>query len=1000
MQPFVQFSVVNFFTVNQKMWEIIMRKNRNTLSRVTRLSAAISLIAGSAVVYGQGNVDGYIVGEVNGASGPVSGAEVTIRSLDTGATRTLDTSDLGGYRFSRLPTGRYEVRVSAPGMGTSVQEVVVNVGQGTPANFDLQRGSGIEEIVVTGDLVAPVDTTSAETTTVITAIDLGRLPVPRDINAVALMAPGAVYGDARFGALKTGSSYGSNFGLASFGGASVAENAYFINGMNVTNFRNGLGGSSIPFEFYDQVQLKTGGYGAEFGRSTGGVLNAVTKRGTNDWNIRAGYYVTPKGLQSNAPDVPDPTNGNEFDQVFSYDTSESTEAFISAGGPIIKDKLFVYGLYNYRDNKEDNYTGGGQLYQERDDDPFWGAKVDWLINDDHSLEYTGWTDKRDQVRNTFDWDESRRVVGADLGETLINRGGDNHILKYTGNFGDNFTVALLGGKSKNNLTTAAPSDEACPLAYDSRGGGLDVIGCWTNSLPEAGEDTRKVWRADFEWAINDSHILRFGADSEKNTSSSNRFYSGHEYFRYFLADPGEELSNGGIVPAGANEIVRYRVLEGGGSFTTYTESFYIEDEWRVNDDITVRLGLRNERFDNRNSAGGTFIKITDQFAPRVGIAWDVNGDGSSKFFANFGRYHLPIASNTNIRLAGSELFTEEWFALAGAIQSDGSVALGEQIGPTTTFSDGSVPDVREVIDTTIKPMYQDEFIIGYETELMDDWVGSVNYVYRNLGEGIEDVTIDAAINSPGEFHYILTNPGTDVTTYYDADGDGVAEELNLTAEQMGFDPMTRKYHALNFTLEKSFRNGLYLKGIYTWSHSYGNSEGYVRSDNGQDDAGLTTLYDFPGLNQGAHGDLPNDRRHQLKLFGAYDITNDWQVNFAAVAMTGRPLNSFGVHPTDDFAALYGAESFFNQGVFTPRGSQGRTPKTLTIDVGTKYVMDVGDSTLTFRADVFNLLDADKVTQFQETADEESGVASSTYGLPYRFQSPRYVRMGVTWDFNM
>ena len=91
-----------------------MNKKCYSLSRLTRLSAAVSLIVGSAAVYGQGNVDGYIVGEVNGATGPVSGAEVTIRSLDTGATRTLDTTDLGGYRVSRLPTGRYEVRVTAP----------------------------------------------------------------------------------------------------------------------------------------------------------------------------------------------------------------------------------------------------------------------------------------------------------------------------------------------------------------------------------------------------------------------------------------------------------------------------------------------------------------------------------------------------------------------------------------------------------------------------------------------------------------------------------------------------------------------------------------------------------------------------------------------------------------------------------------------------------------------------------------------------------------------
>jgi len=944
-------------------------------------------------------VDGYIVGEVTGASGPVSGATVTATSLDTGATRSMNTSESGDFRFSRMSTGTYEIRVSAPGMGSQVQEVVVNVGQGTPANFTIQSGGNVEEIVVTSDLIAPVDTTSAEATTVITAIDLGRLPVPRDINAVALMAPGAVYGDYRFGTIKTQSSYGSGFGLASFGGASVAENAYYINGMNVTNFRNGLGGSSIPFEFYDQVQLKTGGYGAEFGRSTGGVLNAVTKRGTNEWKIRAGVYTEPRSLREGAPDVADPNNPGEFDSVFSYDEREQTEGFVSVGGPLVKDKLFVYALYNFRDNQEDNYTGGSQLRLERDDDPFWGVKLDWLISDNHSLEYTGWTDKKDQIRTTYEWDEATRVVGTNLGNTSINRGGDNHILKYTGTFGDRFTVALLAGQSENNLTTAAPSDSACPYAYDSREGGLTAIGCWTNAQPSAGEDSRDVWRADFEWILNDSHLIRVGFDSEENTSLDSTIYSGGEYFRYYAANPGD-IRNGGVVPDGVNEIVRYRIYESGGSFKTIQESIYIEDEWTLNDNMTLRLGLRNERLDNRNANDGTFIKITDQYAPRIGFAWDVTGEGTSKFYANWGRYHLPIASNTNVRLSGTEFFTEEWYELGGQIQADGSVALGPQIGTTSVFSDGSVPDVKTVIDTSIEPMYQDEFMIGYETELWNDWVGSINYINRDLGQGIEDVTIDAAINAPGEFHYILTNPGTDVNTYYDVDGDGVAEELNLSAAAMGFDPMVRKYNAVNVTLEKSFRNGLYLKGIYTWSHSYGNVEGSVRSDNGQDDAGITTLYDFPGLNEGAYGDLPNDRRHQLKVFGAYDITPDWQVNFAGVYMSGRPRNAFGLHPTDEFAVLYGAESFFNQGTFSPRGSLGTTPSTWNLDVGTKYVMEMGDSILTFRADVFNIFDLDEVTQYDEVADEESGVAAATFGLPIYFQSPRTIRMGLTWDFNM
>ena len=186
------------------------------------------------------------------------------------------------------------------------------------------------------------------------------------------MAPGAILGDSRFGSSRggTASHYSTGFGLVSFGGASVAENVYYINGMNVTNFRNGLGGSATPFEFYDQFQLKTGGFGAEFGRSTGGVLNAVTRRGTNEWRIRTGYITEPEPLRGHSPDVADPTTEGEFDSVFSLDKKDSAEAFISVGGPLIADQLFVYAIYKVRDEDVDNFTGGDRLLQEARNDCF------------------------------------------------------------------------------------------------------------------------------------------------------------------------------------------------------------------------------------------------------------------------------------------------------------------------------------------------------------------------------------------------------------------------------------------------------------------------------------------------------------------------------------------------------------------------------------------------------------------------------------------------------
>ena len=937
--------------------------------------------------YAHSNVDGYILGVVTREEAPVAHAWVVISHADSGVSRTMETSASGAYRFSHLAPGVYEVTASAVGSRSATLEVTVNAGLGTPVNFDLTPGR-IEETIVVATRLRTIDVTSTETTTMLKAVDVELLPVSRDINAVALLAPGATLGDGAFGY------------LASFGGASVAENVYYINGMNVTNFRNGLGGSTVPFEFYDQFQFKTGGFSAEFGRSTGGVLNAVTRRGTDRWRIRAGYIITPEALRSHAPNVPDPVNEGEFYDVHKYDEVDSSEYFLSAGGPLIPNRLFVYGIYQGRDIEVDNYTGAGSLLREDSDDPFWGGKLDWIINNYHRIEFTAFSDRRDTIRTTYVWDESSRLVGENLGDTSFKRGGENYIGRYTGIYNNAVTISLLGGRSRFNRTNEAETDSTCPAAYDSRMGGLSYIGCWTNLTSGFGFDKREIYRADLEYAFHDRHVLRFGYDHETNTSTNVEQYSGDEYFRYFSVIPGDMLSNGGVVPDDITEAVRHRIFRNGGKFETTSQAWYIEDEWSVTDTITARLGIRNERFNNKNSNGDSFIKVSNQWAPRLGIAWDVRGDGASRLFLNFGRYHLPIASNTNIRLAGGELFTEDWYTLGGAIAADGSVTLDAMIGDTNVYSDGTVKPPEEIVDTSIKPMYQDELILGYQTELLEHYRGSLTYTYRNLGRAIEDITIDAAVGLPGEFHYVLTNPGTDVSTSYDVDGDGIAEELELSAEALGFPDPVRKYHAVTLTLERSWHNGSYVHAAYTWSRSYGNYEGMVRSDNGQDDAGLTTLFDFAGLLDGAYGDLPNDRRHTAKVFGVYQFHPNWRASFSASYRDGRPLNAFGIHPTDTYAARYGAESFFMQGVAAPRASLGRTKDVFDLDLGLQFTKELGSHTMTFRVDVFNVLNSDTVVEVDEVADEETGVASPTFGVPTRFQRSRVIRLGVTYDFQL
>ena len=158
--------------------------------------------------------------------------------------------------------------------------------------------------------------------------------------------------------------------------------------LNVTNFRNGLGGSSVPFEFYDQFQIKTGGYGAEFGRSVGGVINAVTKRGSNEWEYGVVTYSETSLAQGNSPNTI-LADGELYDfNAENEQTSFVTDIYLS--GPIIKDHLFFYVLYEPGEEDSNfNSLGSPGTYNEQNiDDDFYGGNLTWNITDNHSLSVT------------------------------------------------------------------------------------------------------------------------------------------------------------------------------------------------------------------------------------------------------------------------------------------------------------------------------------------------------------------------------------------------------------------------------------------------------------------------------------------------------------------------------------------------------------------------------------------------------------------------------------
>ena len=962
------------------------------MKRLMAVIAAALLAAGAALAQ---DTTGNIKGSVTSDDGlALPGATATLQNTQTGLERIEITDGRGEFRFMALPPGSgYVLTLTLQSFQTHKQSVAVSLGATSLVNVIMKIGSFEEVVEVTAEKPL-VDTTSTVTGITVGADDLNdSMPLLREANQIALLAPASITGDDAFNSTDGGRTPGQS--LIAIEGSSVAENSFQVNGLNVTNFRNGLGGSFVPFEFMEEVQVKTGGYEAEFGRSTGGVINMITKSGSNTYHGTLDAYYNPESLQEKSPNTYAAPNQTE--------DYELLEGNASLGGAVLKDKLFFFGFATWRDST-DMTAATGQITVDEGANPYWGGKLDWSITPNHRVEGTYFTDEVELDRTLYGLNDELSF-GESIGSGILSRGGQNYIAKYTGILNQSFLVSGQFGVNRFDRTDASPADTTCPVAYDSREGGLDPLGCWVNFQGANALDERRAARVDADLFLG-NHSLRAGVDVEQSNSADASFYSGGVYYRYYLSG----ATSFPQIPAGT-EIVRARHYDTGGDFDVLTNAVYAQDSWRVTPALTLNLGVRWEEFDNKNAAGDSFIKVSNQFAPRLGAVWDAAGDGRSKLFGSFGLYYLPIASNTNIRQAGLEFFDEAYYTFSGGINADGSPGqLGEEL-QYTLISAGVIPDPRTNRADTLDPMSQYELILGYEKSLGDDWMVGIRGTGRKFNKVIEDVTLDKALwevygvecfapENIGQcaHQYRLVNPGEPFAGYYDLDDDGELDPIAFTAGQLAYPKPERSYYSVELTARKRLAERWTFMGSYTWSHSYGNYEGYVNSDIGQDDAGITQTFDFAAFSEYGNGNLPNDRRHNLKMFGSYSFDFGLQIGANASFRTGRPINGFGVHPTDLWAQRYGAFAFYNNGQPCGRGCGGTTDSVWGLDVMAKYAVKLGAATGYVRLDAFNLLNREAVVEVDEFAEYNSSAPNPDYGKALGYQTPRRVRFGVGVSF--
>jgi hypothetical protein len=1010
------------------------------------LSAAVT-----APALAQSNAAGNIFGRVDSPAG----ATVNLLNTDTGLRRSSAVESSGRYQVTALPPGHYRVELMRNGAVAATSEVDVIVGQGAEASF-AAAGAEVQAVQITGRRNR-IDVSNTNNGATFTARELKALPIAKSVDAIIQLAPNTTRADSRYE------------GGASFGGGGPSENAYYINGFPVTNPLTQLGASELPFGAIAQAQILTGGFGAEFGRSVGGVVNITTKSGTNNWEAGMSASVTPQSWRSTSRDYYFPVTGDPANVATdgklrlrrTSNTNDGRTYGAYLGGPLIKDKLFMFVAGENLDNNTGTVVNStaasagstaqaGWRDQKQQVRRFMG-KLDWNITDNHRIEYTRVMDNtfRDLQLKGYNYasdTHNQTVASTQHLNNIGGNSGDIDVLKYTGNLTDNLTLTLLTGRSKTNHVNTYDGYDLNQKLYQvtQSGPGFSPQFNYTSPqflvgriLPLGAADEIKSNRVDLEWKLG-AHTVRVGLDDNKLSSfNAGDFNAGGGIWQYRKAASGAStVSLGGetvVVGAGAAPgspaSQGYYVREGifNSATNTYSNQSaqFIEDKWQVTKNLLVTGGLRVEQMENLNGDKEKFLDVKNQIAPRLAASWDVNGDSSLKVFGSAGRYSVQIPTHISVRGASRSLNTLQYFTYTG-VDSTGQPTGLKPLTSRPFSSNNEYYQKKDPLTVTadgIKPTYQDEVTLGFEKAFSPSLNFGAKATYRKLRSTIDDNCDPRPFDAYAARNKIDTsewggwgcasfNPGEDNTFLVDFHNLNPAligkthTAVVLTAADLGMPKAERTYTAVDLFAEHPLRNGWYGKLNYTWSRSKGNTEGQTLSDVAQTDVAATQTWDHPELMEGANGLLPNDRTHQLKGYGFYEVTPEWSLGGNFLLASGRPLNCVGEHPTLSSDYNYGSAYHYcyvsgtnKVSVPSPRGALGKLPTDFRVDLNVVYKPAFVKG-FEVKLDVFNVFNKQIVQTIDEVQTNNAGTYSSTYGGVSTlggYTAARSIRLGAEYN---
>jgi len=759
----------------------------------------------------RGNIGGTVVDSIGAV---VPGAKVTL-SGPTG-TQTQQSNQEGNFLFRTLIPGTYSVKVEKENFkSAAASDVQVVINRTTALRMTLQAGATSETVEVTASSVA-VDTTSTAIGTNLTDSFYSSVPIPRGVAGLFYPAVGVVSG---------GGTGNSN---PSISGGSGLENQYIADGVNITDPAfGGLGvftrlqgsvGTGINLSFIKEVQVKTGGFEPQYGQSTGGIVQIVTKSGSNAFHGAIAGYAAPRELEMTRKQRDDVRfrNIGRNKGLTNYDASFELGGYV----PGFKNNLFFFGAFN------PSYTRNFVSAPERSTDTSltqnglfvltggkdislktnaynYAGKLTLKLNDRNTVEGSVFGDPSHtgQGPNT-----TSLVIANTSGYSKWEYGTRNIVARYTGALTNTWLVNASFTHNNNDFTET-PLQDVFQVQDLTQAGNSPILNGF--GFLENHKSTSKTWTIDTSKVVNafGEHTFSIGFNQQLPDYNNVKSRSGGFYAVPTLnatgGDPGYGCAAGDpACPLGGQANAQFQLLnadaactlcplytnpntgvtsnvylttvrgEFGPSVTPTTGNYmaaYANDSWNINKYVNVNLGLRWEQYHME----GALIKytFTDNWSPRLGLVVDPWGDRKSKIYANFGRYAYQTPLDAAIRsLSGEDDLLSMDFA--PVVNGPGSVTpvldaahlLNNATGGVA--EDPSISAQVSAADATgfaphTRLQYQDEYIVGFERELKSGFVFSTRYIDRRLRRMMEDVaglSPEAFVSGIGQ-NYLIANPG-------------------------------------------------------------------------------------------------------------------------------------------------------------------------------------------------------------------------------------------------